>query len=158
MRRRAAAIASLVLLAAVACSEPSWQHGPVDVGPRPIVLRPAKPLVAGRARTDLCVGLPDTLRTPVLPLGTVPPDWDSGGILLARGRRLHVRAVLHAAGNAPAPTVSPSVSGPPGQPTAICFGGPLAQPGPAIVAIELSASEPLRLTYVRWRPVRFGSL
>lgn len=158
MRRRALRIGLIVAPAIVACNDPGWRRGPVEIGPTPVVLRPPQPLVAGRVATDLCVGVPDSILAPPMRSLAEPLHWDTAGFRLASGRLLHIRAVLHAEGDATAPTVTPSVRGAPGRPTAICFGGPLAQPEPNIVALELWASEPLRLTYVEWTPVNYGSL
>lgn len=152
---------TLLILGFAACVPEGgeWKHGAVALSPAPVMLRPPFLLNPGKVRVDLCLGLAESVWTARSLSASMPLDTATG-IRLADGRFVRIHAEVRTASGASWVHDEGYLRGPDDEGSAAwCFGSTEAdEPVPRYASIALSATAPLRITYVRWQAAAFGSL
>lgn len=149
------------MLALAACTPRGgeWEHDALTLSPTPVVLRPPFLLNPGKVASDLCLGLADTVWRARSLEEAARPD-STGGVRFADGRFVRIHAQVHTADGErwehAAGTLSHARDG---RPAEWCFHATARdRPEPRYRTVELSASAPVQVTYVRWKAAAFGSL
>ena len=150
-------ISLLLLVGAAACVPEGgeWKHGPVQLSPTPVELRPPFPLNPGDVRVLLCLGMPATF------WAAAPEKPDSSGIRLSDGRVLRIGVDVRTAGGKLWAHDRGHFRARHQRAEELCFAGtagPSDFEPPRYTKVELSSTIPLQVTYVQWRAAAFGSL